>query len=567
MGADEEGTLARLQAHRKDLIDPAIAEHNGRIVKLMGDGTLVEFASAVDAVRCAVQIQRGMRERNLDTPEGRRMELRIGINLGDVMIDGDDLYGDGVNVAARLEALAKSGTIYLSEDVYRQVRGKLDVTFDDVGRHTLKNIVEPVQVYRVSWADGAAATTAGVTPSIPGFADRPAIAVLPFDNISGDPDQEYFADGLTEDIITALSYWRWFPVIARNSTFAYKGQATDVRRVAEELGARYLLEGSVRKSASRVRISAQLIDAQTGHHIWAQRYDREVSDIFALQDEITGDIVVAIEPQLHRAEQQRALRKTPESLDTWDLSLRALWHIRKTTRRDYAQAHRLLLKAIKLDPASSYAQTTFALCNFHEALLGWVKNPPQRLAATFDAAKRAVELDEDDALAHALLGIATLWTRHRYDDAIQEGERAIALNPSAAMAHYFLGCVLGFAGRPEDTLEIQQAVLRLDPRFPFRSVLLADLSLANLLIGKLEDAVTFAEKAIADTPGNVRAHQRLVASLGLLGDVENAKKALAKLKHRQPDFSVAYIDATYPFKDPAHRRLFLDGLRRAGWED
>src|SRR6188474_1749830 len=326
MGIDEEGTLRQLKAHRKELIDPKITEHRGRVVKTTGDGMLVEFVSVVDAVRYAVDIQRGMAERNAEVALDRRIEFRIGINVGDIISDENDIYGDGVNVAARLEALAEPGGILVSRNVHDQVCDKLSFGFEDLGEQTVKNITRPIGVHRVSLAETQTSAAAASKFETAG-SNRPSIAVLPFANMSGDQEQEYFADGISEDIITALSKLRWFFVIARNSSFTYKGKAVDVKRVAQELGVRYVLEGSVRKSGNRMRITAQLIDAATGNHLWAERFDRDVADIFAVQDEITERVVSAIEPQLYAAENVRSQRKLPESLDAWECVTRALWHV------------------------------------------------------------------------------------------------------------------------------------------------------------------------------------------------------------------------------------------------
>ena len=366
MGADEEGTLHQLKAHRKELVDPKITEHRGRIVKTTGDGMLVEFVSVVDAVRCAVDIQRGMAERNSNVPAESCIQFRIGINVGDIISDDNDIYGDGVNVAARLEALAEPGGIMVSRNVYDQVRDKLSFGFEDMGEQTVKNIARPIGVHRISLAESAAplvVKSAAATSKIELLTDRPSIAVLPFDNISGDPEQEYFADGISEDIITGMSKLRWFFVISRNSSFVYKGKAVDVKRAARELGVRYVLEGSVRKGGNRVRITAQLIDATTGNHIWADRYDGDLTDVFKLQDEITLKVVAAIEPKLLEAEAVRSRARSPEDLGAWDLVMQAnsvFWRITKT---DIDAAIVILRKATELYPgyAPAYSMLAFAL--------------------------------------------------------------------------------------------------------------------------------------------------------------------------------------------------------------
>jgi adenylate cyclase len=558
MATDEAGTFARLKAHRKELIEPKTAEYHGRVVKLMGDGTLMEFGSVVDAVRFAVDVQRAMVERNASVPEDRQITYRVGINIGDIIVEGEDIYGDGINVAARLEALAEPGGICVSRTVFNHVKNKVELGFEDLGEQEFKNIPEPVRVYRIVEQE---VRTLASHPVL----NRPAVAVLPFDSLSGDTEQEYFADGITEDIITALSYWRWFPVIARNSTFAYKGRAMDVTQVARELGARYVLEGSVRKAGNRVRISAQLIDAPSGHHLWARRYDRDLSDIFALQDEITERIVASIEPELNRAEQERASRKQPESLDAWDHSLRALWHLNRMTKDDNAEACRLLQKAMELDPKWGGAVSLLALCQSFVGWLGWAEDPARQSAVILPIATQAVALDEGDWLAHATLGMAYVWAR-QHERGADELERAIDLNPSAARAYHFLGFTLAMSGRPGDAIAELNTALRLDPSDPLISHTLAALGLSHFLLRKFEDAILFAGKALRADPGNVRAHHRLVASLGHLGRIEEASAALRELLRWQPDFSKGYIDAAYPFKNPEHHDLILEGLRKAGWE-
>jgi TolB-like protein/lipopolysaccharide biosynthesis regulator YciM len=401
---------------------------------------------------------------------------------------------------------------------------------------------------------------------------RPAVAVFPFDNLSEDPDQAYLADGITEDIITALSCWRRFPVIARNSTAFYKTKLGSAARAAQELGARYFLQGSMRRAGDKFRISVQLVDSNSGTQLWAQRYDRDCRDFFAVQDEITTSIVQSIEPQLSRAELHRALRKHPDNLDSWDYTQRALArlygafsHLHEYAGADAAEARTLLQKAIELDPSSSYAHTLLALSHFHDALSGWTKNPPRVLAATLQAARRAVELDDDDWLAHALLGIGLLWTSRQYDRAQHEVERAIALNPSAVIAHQFSGCVAVFAGRPQEAQEHLETVLQLDPRYQSRSLILADLSLARLLLGDLDGALADAREAIRHEPGSARAYHRLVAALGHKGPKAEAQDALRKLLQLQPDLSDTYLRSTYPFRLPQHMAIFAEGFQRAGW--
>ncbi|MCZ6771063.1 MAG: adenylate/guanylate cyclase domain-containing protein, partial [Proteobacteria bacterium] len=403
MGEDEEGTLATLTAHLKELIEPCIAEHRGRVVKTTGDGLLAEFASVVDAVKCAVAFQEGMAERNTDTPEDRRIVFRIGVNLGDVIVQDGDVYGDGVNVAARLEGLAEPGSVVISGTVHEHVRAKLDFDFDDLGFQDVKNIAEPVHAYSIGMAKAVTSIEDPEPSTSLPLPDKPSIAVLPFDNLSGDPEQEYFADGISEDIITTLSRSHWFFVIARNSSFSFKGTSFDVRQVAQELGVRYVLEGSVRKVGNRVRITAQLIDATTGNHVWANRYDRELDDIFAIQDEITEAIAGEVGPSFVAAEAKRAARKAPENLDAWDFAMRGNWHLWRSSREDFAEAKLLFRKAIALDPDSSNAQAGLALACQLEAGAGWADDLAESREEGFRAAQRAVALDDQNAWAHVAL--------------------------------------------------------------------------------------------------------------------------------------------------------------------
>ena len=402
---------------------------------------------------------------------------------------------------------------------------------------------------------------------------QPAIAVFPFEDLSEIADRGHFTDGITQDIITALSCWRRFPVIARNSTWLSKAEHGDSAAAARELGARYFLQGSVRRAGAKIRICVQLVDASTGTQIWAHRYDRDLGNMFAVQDEITACVVQSIEPQLSRRELHRALRKHPQNLDSWDYTQRALSclygalsHLHAFAGADAAEARHLLHKAIDLDPASSYAHSLLALSHFHDALADWTKDPPRALTATLQAARRAVELDDDDWLSHALLGIAVLWTSRNYDRALEEVERAIALNPSAVIAYQFLGCAAVFAGRPTQAIPALETVLQLDPQYQSRSLILADLSLARLLLGDVDGAVAAATDAVHREPENVRALQRLVAALGHTAREAEARAALETLLHLQLDFSEAYIRATYPFQFAEHLALFNEGLRRAGWE-
>jgi TolB-like protein len=470
-----------------------------------------------------------------------------------------------VVVPVRLENISPSGG-FLYELAGRNWINAYDNT-DAVLAQLAKDLAAQVKAgFAAPASPPSPAAPTAAAPTAPHVVlQRPAVAILPFSNLSGDPEQEYFADGVTEDLITALAAWRWFPVIARNSTFVYKGRAVDVTQVGKDLGARYVLEGSVRRAGARVRITAQLIEASTAHHIWARNFDRDIGDIFDLQDEITRAIVLAIEPQLARAEEQRALRKTPENLDAWDLSLQALAKIRRGTPQALVEADALLGRAVVLDGASSYAQSLLALTRFHGALFGLWSDPARSLLSTYEAAKEAVELDGGDWLAHALLGIATLWSHGDYARATAEEEMAIQLNPSAAMAYHFHGCVLTFDAKPAEALMRLEAVLKLDPRFQLLPTTLADIGLAHFLLGDCEQAIRFCERAIGEQADHVRAWQRLAAALAASGRQQEAEAAFARVIELQPAFGRDYLAATYPFRDAAHTEMFEAGLRQAGW--
>ena len=462
MGADEEGTLRQLKAHRKELVDPKITEHRGRIVKTTGDGILVEFMSVVDAVRCAVDIQRGMAERNAGVPVEKRIQFRIGINVGDIIIDDNDIYGDGVNIAARLEGLAVPGGICISRVVRDQVRDKLDFSFEDMGEQQVKNITRPIRTHRIV-ISGAADAVATEEPTARSASQKPSIAVLPFANMSGDAEQEYFSDGITEDIITNLSRNHAFFVISRSTSFTYKGPAIDVGKLARELGVRYILEGSVRRAGNRVRITAQLIDAASGHHLWADRYDRELADVFAVQDEIARRITGAIAPGILSAEVQHAQRKEPSQLDAWDRTVRAHWHIRRFTEHDLAEARRLLAEAIALDPANSMALSDLAFARHFEAVFGWGDGPTESHVRLGEAARKAVAADGSDAMAHTSLAIFDLFSG-RHEEAQRRLMLALDLDPNSMFTRGYLGVSHAFGGNYDAALQNLDEALLPSPR-------------------------------------------------------------------------------------------------------
>ena len=532
MGVDEEGTLAALKACRRELIDLKIAEHRGRIVKTTGDGALVEFASAVDAVRCAMEIQRGMAERNAAIPEDRRIEFRIGINVGDIIIDENDIYGDGVNIAARVETLASPGAICISDNAYQQIKGKLTLEVSDAGEQQLKNIAQPVRVYDVR-LDGAATRPALSVP------DRASIAVLPFQNMSGDPEQDYFTDGMVEDIITGLSRIKWLFVIARNSTFTYKGRAVDVKQVGRELGVRYVLEGSVRKAADRVRITGQLIDAATGAHVWAERYDRKFDDIFALQDEITLSVVGAIEPSLRLAEIDRVKRKRSDSFDAYDLVLQAQHDVYSRIPERAAKALFLLERALAFDPNYALAHAYAAECYHTLFLRGGLRE--ENRTASIRHAEAAIAHGHDDASALAFAGFVIGMDKHDRAAAFAAFDAALAASPSSALTYILGSLVLVWGGEPERAIEWADLGLRLSPVDPYRTTAFVASSLGHYYRGRYEEASAAARKAIQSNPGFSVTYVVLAAPLAKLGRLEEARAAAARVLELQPAFRYSHL--------------------------
>jgi adenylate cyclase len=568
MGEDEVGTLERLKSLRRELVQPRIAERKGRIVKLMGDGLLAEFPSVVEAVQCAVDIQQSMTGREADLPDDRRIRLRIGVNLGDIIVEGSDIYGDGVNVAARLEALAESGGVYVSEVVRQSIGSNLALDLEDLGEHRVKNIARAVHVFRVRFASdeiGPEQPGAGAEARL-AIPHKPSIAVLPFTNMSGDPDQEFFSDGITEDIITALSKIRWFFVIARSTTFTYKGQPVDVKQVAEELGVRYVLEGSVRKAGNHVRVTAQLIDAATGNHVWAESYDRDLSDIFALQDEMTQTIVGAIEPELGSVERARARRKPPDSLDAWSCYQRGLWHLFRFTKADNDEAEGLFQRAAELDPGFSGAFMGLATVGYWNVLFGHAESPEETLASAFTAARTAVSLDDKDAMAHWALG--RVYTQMGESEAaVAELETALAINPSFAHAHYSLGWALLLAGRMEEAVPRIDQALRLNPHDPSLWTFLTGRAIALLLLHRYAEAADGARHALRQPSANFLTTATLASALGHLGETDDARAALEQVYRFRPDFSGPLVVRLFRFRHEPERACFLDGLRKAGLPD
>jgi TolB-like protein/class 3 adenylate cyclase len=566
IGADEEGTLAQLKAFRKTLVDPTIAKHRGRIVKTTGDGMLVEFASAVDAARCAVEIQRGMADENTEIPQAKRIEFRIGIHLGDIIIDDNDIFGDGVNIAARLESIAVPGGISISRAVHDQVRDRIDVCFDDKGEIALKNIARPVQVFAISGAKESKTTVSPESKPALALPDKPSIAVLPFINMSGDPEQDYFADGMVDDIITALSHFKALFVIARNSSFTYKGRAVDVKQVGRELGVRYVLEGSVRKAANRVRITGQLVDAATGAHLWAERFDGGLGDVFDLQDQVTESVVGAIAPAVEKAEIERAKRKPTESLDAYSLYLRGLAAFYQFgNRQANGEALRLFNSAIELDPDFASAYGRAASCYAFAKVNGWISGTANEIAEVKRLAQRAVELGKDDAIALTAGGYALVFVVRDLEVGAALIDRALVLNSNLAEAWNFGGWAKAFLGEPEAAIERFERGMRLSPLGPFVAGMQVGTAHAHFFLGCYDQATSWAGMALQDNADFQPGLRIAAASNAMAGRPEQAHRAMARLRQLNPALRISnhkYVRGPYRRAEDLSR--YEEGLRRAG---
>jgi adenylate cyclase len=561
-GADEDRTLARLRALRSDLIDPTVAVHNGRIVKRTGDGLIAEFRSVVDALRCALEIQSGMAERNAGVAPDKRIEFRIGVHLGDVVEEADgDLMGDGINIAARLEGIAEPGGVCLSSAAYEQVRDKVKEAFSDLGEKALKNITRPVRVYAVRAASPGSESAPRQFAADEAAPERSSIAVLPFANMSGDAEQEYFADGIAEDIITALSKLGQLFVIARNSSFTFKGKNVHVGEVGKSLGVRYVLEGSVRKAGGRVRVTAQLIDATTGGHLWAERFDRELTDIFAVQDDVTTHIVSALALNLTRGDRRSIVAERTDNQEAYDCFLRGRelwWAFSKEGNRE---AERLLRRAAELDPrfAPAFAFLAAALANGYSN--EWSDDPAQALKEAEKAAQEAVRLDERYPYALWSLAMTLSWER-RLDEALSAAEKAIAFNPNFADGHSMVGVLLNFVGRSEEAVKRFDRAMTLDPHFP--SLLLFFRAQATYNLGQYPEAVTLLKRRILRNPETDSSRALLAAAYGQMGLVEEAREAWRELQRVNPDFSLEQRRTVLPYKNPADFERIVEGLRKAG---
>jgi adenylate cyclase len=566
MEQDEAGTMALLRARRHEVLMPAVAQHGGRVFKVMGDGVLIEFTSVVNAVECAIELQKAMQAQNAGLPAHQHILLRIGINLGDVMVEGSDLYGDGVNLAARLESLAEPGGICVSGDVYRQVRSKLQMQFQDMGEQKVKNIVGPVHAYRVQ-ADGAepaAAESPEARNAAPTVPNKPSIAVLPFANMSNDPEQEYFADGMVEDIITALSRFNQLFVIARNSSFTYKGRAVDVRQVAKELGVRFVLEGSVRKAGNRVRITGQLIDAATGAHLWADRFDGDLADVFELQDKITGSVVGAIEPTLRKAEIERVRRRPVENLDAYDLYLRALPHVYAFRPDENLVGLELLRKAIELEPTYAPALAYAAWCLEQRLVRGWPPAGQDDAATAVALARRAIVAGSEDAMALVAAGFVLVMVARDYDTGLDAVRRALKLNPGSGFVAFLSGTALLFGGNPDDALVHGERAMALSPLDPGFFMFLSIAGIAHLFSGRPELALELARRSAALYPDWDSTYWLLVPAYVQLDRPTEARAALAKLMSLSPGLTVSGARERLPIRNRASLDMILDGLRKAG---
>ena len=555
MGTDEVGTLERLKACEAEVIEPAVAHFGGRIVKRMGDGYLVEFASVVSAVECATAWQLDAREPII---------FRIGIHLGDVIVEADDIFGDGVNIASRVEGLADPGGLAISDDAYRQVRDRLDSQWRDGGEREVKNIARPVRVWH--WA-GASTEVKPAVPSDaapPALPDKPSIAVLPFANMSADADQDYFADGMAEDIITALSRMNWLFVIARNSTFAYKGRNVDLRQVARELGVRYVLEGSVRKGGTRLRITGQLIDAVTGAHLWADRFDGELEDVFELQDRVTESVVGAIEPKLRHAEIERTKKKRPENLQAYDFYLRALPHLYAFHPEANAEALKFLDSAIALDADYAPALANMAWCYEQRIVHHWPDAQPDDPVQSLALARRAIAAGGDDADVLSLSGFLLVMMGRDHDGGLYAVRRALDINPNSATVCWTAGWVHVLCGEPETALPILERLLRLSPADLQVNFILNGIGMAHLLLERFEEAAAEGVRSAAHNSELDVTYWILAPVYGHLGWSDKAADAVAKLRELAPGASVAGYRQQLPFKQPAHLDIILSGFRKAG---
>jgi adenylate cyclase len=559
MGQDEAATIRDLKGHQTVIL-PLVARHGGRIMDTAGDGILAVFRSVIGATQCAIEIQTVMAARNKDAPENRRMLFRIGINLGDVIHDGARIYGDGINIAARLESLAAPGGVLVSQAVRAQVRDRLDFAFEDLGERELKNIARPMRIYRLQMP-----TELKTAPAPGAFLqppDKPSIAVLPFLNMSGDPEQDYFADGIVEDILTGLSRLRWLFVIARNSSFSYKGRNVDVRQVGRELGVRYVLEGSVRRGGNRIRITGQLIEAETGNHLWAERYDRALDDVFAIQDEITESVIGCIQPEVYAAEHDRLKRKPPQNLDAWENFIRGMFLYSQHSDTGTKDAINMLDRAIELDSCYAQALGLRAVCLAWRAIQGW-DNRDVAFAEAAEGADRAVACDPREPWAYLAHGFIAVANRHD-SGAVNAFSRAIDASPNFAYAHGLLGAAHAFGGRPDQAIECIDRGVRLSPRDIFGEEYDLYYAFAHFQAGRYVEAAADARRAIQQRPEHPTLHMMAAASYGLAGEIDKAKRAITQLINLVPNFSAAGVEKNFLYCQQEDRSRLAMGLRAGG---
>jgi adenylate cyclase len=558
MSEDEVETIRTLNAH-KEAMTNLIQQHHGRVVDAPGDNLLAEFGSVVDAVQCAVEIQRELKIRNADLPENRQMEFRIGINLGDVIEEEGRIYGDGVNIAARLEGLAEGGGICISGSVYDQVENKMDLEYEFLGDQSVKNIAKPVRAYSVKREYTTSHHKGAGEPKLP---DKPSIAVLPFTNISEDPGQEYFSDGITEEIITSLSKVTGLLVIARNSTFTYKGKPVKVQQVGQELGVQYVLEGSVRKAGDRVRITAQLIDAKTGHHLWAERYDRHLTDIFAVQDEITVNIMRAMQVKLTEGEQAcEWLKHGSLNIEAYEKGMKGMEYFRFFSPEGNVCARQLFEECISLDPNYPGPHVMLGWTHLADVMNGWSKSPEESIARALEYAQKALSIDDSQADAYALLGNVYLFQK-QFDRAIEEGERAVVLNPNGADYHVWLAMILTSAGRPGEAVELVKKAIRLNPFPP--NWYFYSLGNAFFVMSQYEEAAEAYQKAIQRSPDFLLVRIGLAASFGALGREKDAQAAAIEVLRIDPKFTLERFAHGLLYKDQNDADRYIDALRKAG---
>lgn len=564
-GLDEEGTHVRLRERLVGLADPKISEHRGKVVKHTGDGVLAEFGSVVDAVRCAIEVQRGMAEQNATMPQVKRIEFRIGIHVGDIIVDDNDIFGDGVNIAARLEGIAEPGGVCISDDAQRQIRGKVDFAFEDMGPQNLKNIVEPMRAWRLRMnASGSAA--APIEPPVEStqalaLPDKPSIAVLPFENMSGDPEQEYFADGMVEEITTALSRFKWLFVIARNSSFTFKGKAVDVKEVGRRLGVRYVLEGSVRKASGKVRISGQLIDAVTGTHIWADRFERDLTDIFALQDEVTVAVVSAIQPKLFQTEIAMATRRRPENLTAYDLFLRAMQQFYLSTREGLAETMRLAHRALELDPRFGLVAALAGTCHMQNVVWGHAVDPQFDRKEAARLLRLALSIDDGDPDTIAMAAMTSAIMVGDCESSVEMADRAVALNPNSFLAWGCRGQVYRIAGLPEEAVRSFEHAIRMSPIDPRLHLTFAGMGTAFIELRRFNEAIVAGKKALRQNPSFAVAYRCLASAFAHLGRDAEAREAAARLLEVDPDFT---ISAWIARGVQSNSKLLIEGLHKAG---